>query len=58
MWLPQGERGRSGMDEEIGGWHRQTVKLGMDGQWGPTAQHKELCVIVSLCHITETEETL
>ena len=35
-----------------------TVLSGMDGQWGPTAQHRELCVIGSLCCATEIEETL
>ena len=36
----------------------QTVILGTDGQWGPTVQHRELCLIVSLWSTTEIEETL
>ena len=31
----------------------QTVIFGMDEQWDPTVQHREICVIVSLCCITE-----
>ena len=30
----------------------------MDGQWDPTVQHREMCVIGSLCWTTELEETL
>ena len=37
---------------------RQTATFGMDGQWGPTVQHRELCVIGPLCCTTELEETL
>ena len=33
----------------------QTVRFGMDGQWGPTVQHKELCMVGSLCCTTEIE---
>ena len=29
----------------VWGWWRQTVTLGMDGQWGPTVEQRELCVI-------------
>ena len=32
--------------------------FGMDGQWGPTVQHREQCVIWSLCCTIEIEETL
>ena len=39
-----------------GTWYwRQTVTLGMDGQWTPTVQHRALCVIGSLCCTTEIE---
>ena len=33
-----------------GGWSfgRQTVTFGINGQWGPTVQHRELYVIGSL----------
>ena len=31
---------------------------GVDGQWGPTEQHREMCVIESLCCTTELYETL
>ena len=36
----------------------QTVIFGIDGQWGPTLQHRELCVIGLLSFTTEIEETL
>lgn len=42
----------------VGGFWKQTVLFGTDGQWGPTVQHRELCVTGSLCHTTETEKTL
>ena len=35
----------------------QTVISGMDGQWDPTVQHKEMCVIGSLYCTTELDET-
>ena len=36
----------------------QTVISGMDGQWDPTVQHREMCVIGSLCCTTELDEML
>ena len=36
----------------------QTAIFGMDGQWDPTVQHREMCVIGSLFCATELEETL
>ena len=39
-------------------WGMQTVVFGMDGQWDPTVQHRELCVIGSLCCTTELDEIL
>ena len=36
----------------------QTVIFGMDRQWGPKVQHREICMIGSLCCKTELEETL
>ena len=36
----------------------ETVISGMDGQWDPTVQHRELCAIGSLCCTIELEETL
>ena len=36
----------------------ETVTYGMDGQGGPTIQHRELGVIGSLCCTTEIEATL
>lgn len=35
----------------------QTVTFGVDGQWGPTVQHRELYVIGPLCCIMEIGET-
>lgn len=42
----------------LGFWGRQTVLFGMDGQWDPTVQLRELCAIGSLCCITEFDDTL
>ena len=39
-------------------WWMQTLTFGMNGQWGLTLQHRELCVMGSLGCITEIEETL
>ena len=36
----------------------QIVIFGMDGQWEPTVQHREMCVIGSLCCTTELDKTL
>ena len=35
----------------------QTVIFGEDGQWGPTVQHREMCVIGSLCCTMELDES-
>ena len=34
------------------------VISGMDGQWDPTVQHREMCVIRSLCCTAELDEIL
>ena len=44
--------------QAVWGFWMQPVIFGMDGQWGPTVQHRELCVIRSLCCTTEIEDTL
>ena len=36
----------------------QTVTFGIDVQWDPTVQHREMCVIESLCCTTEPDKTL
>ena len=41
-----------------GVWEMHTIMLIMDGQWDPTVQHREICVIRSLCCTTELDETL
>ena len=46
-----------------GGWavwafYMQTLIFGMDGQWGPTVQHRKMCVLGSLCCTIEIEKTL
>ena len=56
LWLPR-QRGEE-VRWTVLGFGIQTVIFGMDGQWGPTLQHRELCVIWSLCCITEIEGTL
>ena len=58
LGAPRGEWGGSKMDGHFGVFWMQTIKSGMDGQWDPTVQHRELCVIGSLCCTTELEETL
>ena len=42
----------------LGVWGMQTVIFEMDGQWDPTLQYREMCVIGSLCCTTELDETL
>ena len=42
----------------LGVWGMQTLIFGMDGQWNPTVQHREMCVNRSLCCTTELDETL
>ena len=54
----KGEGGGSGIDGHLGVFWMQIVIFGMDGQWDPTVQHRELCVIRSLCRTAEIEETL
>ena len=39
-------------------WGMQTVTFEMDGQWDPTPQYREMCVIGLLCCTIEPEETL
>ena len=56
LWFPGAGAG-SGMYGELSFW-MQIVTFGMDGQWGPTIQHRELCVIGSFRCTTEIEETL
>ena len=61
LGMPRGKRGRRGMDGHLGVlvfFWMQTVVFGMDGQWGPTVQNREQCVIESLCCTTKLEETL
>ena len=56
-----GSQGRGGKEwdkQGVWGFWMQTVKFGTDGQWSPTAQHKELCVHGSFCRTTEIEESL
>ena len=50
--------GREWDGQAVWGFWMQTVVFGMDGQWGSTVQHRELCVTGSLCCTTETEEIL
>ena len=58
LGVSNGKGGRSGMDGNLGVFGKKTVTFGMDGQRDPTAQHRELCVIGSLCCTTELDETL
>ena len=56
--IPGGEREGSGMDGHLGVLRMQTVIFGLDRQWDPIMQHREMCVIGSLCCTTELDETL
>ena len=42
----------------LGVFWMQTAIFGMDGEWDPTAQHREMCVIGSLFCTTELDERL
>ena len=55
LGVPKGERGGSGMDGHLGVFWMQTLVFGIDGQWDPTVQHREICVIGSLSCKTELE---
>ena len=57
LWFLEGS-GRKGDGWAVQGLGMQTVMFGMHGQWDPTIQHRELCVIGSLCCRAEIEETL
>jgi len=51
--------GREWDGREVQGFFwMQTLIFGMDGQQGPTEQHRELCMIGSLCCTTNIEKTL
>ena len=55
---PRGKGERVGWMGILGFFLIQTVIFGTDGQWDPTVQHREMCVIGSLCFTTELDETL
>ena len=54
----QREGGKDWNGQAVQSFWMQNVIFGMDGQCGPTVQHRELCVIGSLCCTTEIEKTL
>ena len=56
--LGWGEKEGMGRMVTLGIWGMQTVTFGMDGQWDPTVQHREMSVIGSLCCTTKFDETL
>ena len=58
MGFPGGKGERVGLMGILGVFWMQTVIFGMDGQWDPTVQYREMCVIGSLCCKTELEEAL
>ena len=45
-----GEEGRERDGWGVWGWWMQIVTFRMDGQWGPTIQHRKLCMPGSLLH--------
>ena len=57
-WGSRGKGVGVGRMGTFGVFLMQTVIFGEDGQWGPTVQHREMCVIGSLYCTTELEETL
>ena len=42
----------------LGVWGMQTVLFGINGQWDPTVQHREMYVTGSLCCTTEFDKIL
>ena len=57
----QGEQmceSQEGGRREWNGWEVWSFCYIWNGQWGPTVQHRELCVTGSLCCVIEIEETL
>ena len=47
--VTQGERGGSGIDEHLGAFLDANSYFGMDRQWDPNVQDREMYVIGSLC---------
>ena len=59
LGVPRGEGGGSEMDGHfVGFFWMHTVIFGMNGEWGFTVQHREMCVIGTLCYTKEIEGTL
>ena len=58
LGFPRGKGKGVGWMGILGAFWMQTVIFGMDGQWDPTGQHREMCVIGSLCCTTELDKTL
>jgi len=56
--FPRGKGERVGWMGILRVFWVQTVIFGMDGQWDPTVQHREMCVVGSLCGTIEFDETL
>ena len=54
--VPKGGGRREGDGQAV--WSFWKHIFGMNRQWGPTVQHKELCVIWSLYGTTEIKVTL
>ena len=55
----QAEAKRVGWMSILGFWGCKLLDLhGMDGQWDPTVEHREMCVIGSICCTTGLDETL
>ena len=49
LGIPGEKRGENGMNRHFGGLGDANCYSGMDGQWDPSVQHKEMSVIGSLC---------
>ena len=48
--VPRRQGRENGMDGQFRGFGMQTIIFGMDGQWGPTVQHRELCDWITLLY--------
>ena len=56
--IARGKKGREWDGRGVWDLLLQTIAFGMDRQWAPTVQPRELCMAGSLCYTTEIEEIL
>ena len=58
MEFPRGRGEGVGWMGILGASWLQTIIFGMVGEWNSTVQHREMCVIGSLCCTTKLEVVL